>query len=222
MEKVMTEEELEEEAYRILKKPENKWAFLVCSSTNVESLASFCNAARRNKRPFIVNYYVYDQIRAYRKSAGNEDDRLKFLKTYRFENMDRKNPKLDGGLTQPEYMMKHGFLMLVGTSASYTPRMDYFREKDPLLIYSMWDGYINREKYPDTYNESLGRLYESWRHKKLHTSGHATVEDIEKMISTVDASVIIPIHTGRKNDFKKLNTGHSKVKVLDDGDIFMC
>ncbi|MCR5847620.1 MAG: MBL fold metallo-hydrolase [Lachnospiraceae bacterium] len=219
-EKVLTEEEMEEEAYELLKKPENKHAFLMCSSTNVESLASFCNAARRLKRPFLVSYYVYDQICGYRRTAGAEDERLLFRKTYKFEKMDKINPNLDEGITQPEFMKRHGFLMLVSTSESYVPRMEYFRENDPLLIYSMWEGYINKEKYPDNYKEDYGKLYNSWRHTELHTAGHATVEDIEKMIAYVNARVIIPIHTTRKDEFDNLNTGNSKVVKCDDGDVY--
>ncbi len=218
-EKVMTEVELETEAERILSLPENKYAFLLCSSTNVESLASFCNAAKSLDRPFIVNSYVFSQIKAYRKAAAKEKlEGFEFRKVYAFENMDTPNERL-GGLTQPEYMKKHGFVMMVGTTDSYIPRMEYFRDGDPLLIYSMWHGYIDKKNHPDTYNEAYGKLYESWRHIGLHTSGHATVEDIEKMISVVGAKKIIPIHTTKKNDFEGLNTGNSAIEILNDGDV---
>ena len=55
-ETVLTEEELQKSATEVLAKPENRYAFLVCSSTNVESLASFANAAMHLHRPFLVNY----------------------------------------------------------------------------------------------------------------------------------------------------------------------
>ena len=63
--KALTEEELQRRASDVLKKPENKWAFLLCSSTNVESLASFANAAMYLGRAFYVNRYVYEQILLY-------------------------------------------------------------------------------------------------------------------------------------------------------------
>lgn len=217
-EKVITEKEMEDQAYQLLEKPENKWAFLLCSSTNVESLASFHNAALKLGRPFIVNYYVYNQILEYRKSAGKDNTEFKFWKTYKFENMYKTNDKL-GGLTQPEYMMKNGFVMLIGKNDSYRKRMEYFRDKDPILIYSMWDGYVNKEKYPDTYDEKLGTLVSDWRCRHLHTSGHATVEDIKKMIETVHPRLgVIPIHTTRKGDFDKLGIEGVKAILLADGD----
>jgi ribonuclease J len=159
---------------------------------------------------------VFSQIHAYRKALKGRDG-FEFKYVRRFENMNTPNYKLHG-LTQPQFMMRQGFLMMVGTSEAYIPRMEYFRKKDPLLIYSMWKGYIDKENYPDTYNEGYGRLYDSWRHFPLHTGGHATVEDIEKMIHAVNAELIVPIHTTKKNDFKNLNTGSSVVRTLNDGD----
>lgn len=136
------------------------------------------------------------------------------------------NPKL--GMTQMEYMEKHGFVMLIGTSEGYMKRINYFKEKgyDPLLIYSMWDGYVNKDKYPDTYDEKLGGLYNGWnenRREDLHTSGHATAEDIRKMILTVKPTkYIIPIHTENAKKFHKLNLDEFERLVCDkeDGDIF--
>ena len=220
-EEVLSETDLEEKAKVLLAKPENKWAFLVCSSTNVESLASFHNAAMKLGRPFIVNYYVYNQIIRYRKTAGKRDDSFLFWKTYPFENMNKKNPKL-GGLTQSEFMMENGFVMLVGKSDAYRKRMEYFRDKDPLLIYSMWEGYVNKEKYPDTYDAQWGRLVGEWRTEYLHTSGHATAEEISKMIKLVNPRQgMIPMHTTRKDDFRKLDIGNINVILLEDGEAYL-
>lgn len=215
--KCLTEQELENKAYELLNKPENKWAFLVCSSTNVESLASFHNAAMGLGRPFIVNHYVYEQIKEYRKSAGNEDNNLKFWKTFPYEKIDIPNPRL-GGKTQPEYLKEMGFVMLVGKSDSYNDRMELFRDCDPLLIYSMWNGYIEDEKKP-YFDSELSCLVSGWRSEKLHTSGHATEKDIKEMIKTVNPiDGVIPIHTTRKKDFEKLGISHINVIVLNDGD----
>ncbi|MBR3307943.1 MAG: MBL fold metallo-hydrolase [Lachnospiraceae bacterium] len=210
-EKVRTERELQTEAAELLARPENKYAYLICSSTNVESLASFANAAfsLRPTRAFFVNPYVKEQIDLYRRTAGADDEDFKFKKTYAFEPQDRINPRY--GTTQPEFMEEHGFLMLIGTSEAYRLRMKRFEKYDPLLIYSMWDGYINRKKYPDTYREDLGGLYNSWpenRRVSLHTSGHATAEDIRKMILTVAPEKhILPIHTEEPEAFYRLDIG---------------
>ena len=237
-EEVKTETEMQAEAYDLLKKPENKYAFLICSSTNMESLASFANAAQAVKdkagkgRKFYVNSYVLEQIKLYRESAGKDKKTgelnwdFTFVNANALEGMKFWNPKL--GMTQMEYMEKHGFVMLIGTSEGYMNRIKYFKDRgyDPLLIYSMWDGYVNKEKYPSTYDEKLGGLYHGWnegRVSDLHTSGHATAEDIRKMILIVNPTKhIIPIHTENASMFHKLNIGELEKLVCDreDGDSF--
>ncbi len=215
-ETVPTEEQMQDKALKILKKPENRYAFLICSSTNVDSLASFANAAMKLGRAFYVNYYVFEQIKLYRKAAGENDPAFRFWKTYPFESMTAYNPKLK--MTQPEFMRENGFLMLIGASDAYKKRIDCFR--DPLLIYSMWSGYVKRDA--DTYDEKMGALYHGWdpnRRVDLHTSGHATADDIRRMILTVKPQeFIIPIHTEKPEMFEKLDIGEysEKIRILDD------
>ena len=219
--KLLTEEQMEQKAFEELNKPENKCAFLVCSSTNVESLASFHNAAMKLHRPFIVNGYVYEQLKLYRKTVGKSDKRLTFRKSYPFAPMGEYNPKLE--MTQPEYMKKNGFVMMIGTNDRYTERTEYFREENPLLIYSMWGGYLDKDN--PAYNPKLRELYDKWpRHLDLHTSGHAYKEDIEEMIRRVCPSkAIIPIHTEKKEMFPQLDIGQLSrlVKPAGDGDVYV-
>lgn len=217
-EKVMTEEELQIRANEYLKMSDNKYAFLICSSTNMESLASFANAAfdvidNGEHRGFYVNSYVKLQTDLFARTAGNHgrNKEFGFWKTNRLERMNWVNPLL--GMTQLEYMEKHGFLMLIGTSKGYMDRIKYFRDRgyDPLLIYAMWDGYVHKDKYPDTYRSDIGDFYNSWpkdRRLDLHTSGHATAEDIAEMILTVKpCNAILPIHTEKPEAFRNLDIG---------------
>lgn len=218
--KVYTEREMEADATRILGKPENKYAFLVCSSTNLESLASFHNAALKLGRPFLVNNYVHKQLELFRNTVGKREFDFRFWKSYKFEPPNKFNSRM--GMTQLEYMRKQGFLMLVKENESYKERMNMFKEDNPLLIYSMWDGYLDEESI--AYNKELRRLYDGWRHIKLHTSGHASVRDLENMILTVHPKkYIIPIHTERKYEFENLDIGNvpGKIKCLDDGEIIL-
>ena len=220
-ETVLSEENLQRKASDILSKQENRYAFLVCSSTNVESLASFANAAMYLGRAFYVNSYVYEQILLYRETAGADNPAFRFWKTYKFESIKKYNPKL--GMTQPEFMRENGFLMLIRPSSAYERWINEFKEDNPLLIYSMWGGYVKRGA--NTYDEALGRLYHNWpeeRRVDLHTSGHATTDEIQKMILTVKPQrYILPIHTEHPEMFEKLDIGEyaDRIKKIDDSGI---
>ncbi len=190
----------------------------------MESLASFANAAlyQKPRIAFYVNSYVYQQILLYRKTAGEDDEAFKFWKTYPFESMNWINPKF--GMTQVDYMRKNGFLMLIGKTQNYKKRMDYFKYLNPILIYSMWDGYVNKDG--DAYDPDWGRVYHSWdpdRLLTLHTSGHATSEDLRQMILTVKPrQAILPIHTEKPGRFKMLDIGEyaDMVKSWEDKDVY--
>ena len=168
-----------------------------------------------------MNYYVYEQILLYRETAGANKPAFRFWKTYKFESMKKYNPKL--GMTQPEFMRDNGFLMLIGSSPTYERRISEFKADNPLLIYSMWNGYVKKDA--DTYDADLGRLYHSWpeeRRVDLHTSGHAAADDIRKMILTVKPQqYILPIHTERPEMFEKLDIGEyaDKIKKCNDDGI---
>lgn len=216
----LTEEQLEERAIALLKKTENKYAFLVCSSTNMESLASFHNAALKLNRPFLVNHYVYKQLELFRKTAGKRNSNFKFYKSYQFEAPYKFNPRM--GMTQLEYIREHGFLMLVKENESYKNRMNMFKGDNPLLIYSMWEGYLKKESL--AYNKELRMLFDEWRSIILHTSGHASVRDLENMIQLVSPKkFIIPIHTEKKYEFENLDIGNTpgRIKCLEDGEIIL-
>lgn len=58
----------------------------------------------------------------------------------------------------------------------------------------------------------------------LHTSGHAYVETIEKVIRLTDPKVIIPMHTECADEFGSIpvfEPYRDRVKVLGDGEAYL-
>ena len=85
-EEVLSEPEMQFEAAEYLK--EHKYAFLVCSSTNVDSLASFYRAAQAASYPgkrymYVYSSYFLKQLKLYTKTAGA------FSPVYRFDRVDK-------------------------------------------------------------------------------------------------------------------------------------
>jgi len=226
-EEPMSEEQLQKEAIRLLKKPENKYAYLICSSTNMDSLASFHKAVlfsnkkatgnQEHERAMYVNHYVKEQMDLF--ASAEPDITWGFKKANPFEQQDKYNKKL--GMSQMEYMKKNGFLILIGKSDAYKKYIEPFKDENPLLIYSMWNGYVEDKNAP-TYDEALGAVYHSFERKiNLHTSGHAVKKDIEEMIAIVNPQqAIAPIHTEFKESFEELQGIKDKVKCFSDGYIY--
>lgn len=218
-EKVMSEPEMQIEAYKYLK--EHKYAFLICSSTNLDSLASFYQAAQSAAVPYGRYLYTYNtyfekQLRTFSETAGS------FSEVYQFHNVHKldlgKELKTDKWVkTQKELMEYAGFLAIIKPEEWCEKYIDAFVEdyrdgiidEMPVLIYSMWDGYVdpNHKAKKQEWIDFLDRMTaKGVEVKHLHTSGHATAKMIKEMIIAVDPQeAIIPIHTECKKAFLDLD-----------------
>lgn len=206
-EKVRREIDLQQEAKKRFAK--NKHVFLVCSSTNLDSLASFHKAAlSRHMYTYCYSKYLLGQLATFTNTAGKHSDVYVFDKTYLVElekllySTSWKEPK-----TQEKFMRENGFLCIIKPEERYAKWIEKFADLKPLVIYSMWDGYLNPKK--DAYNEEWASFFApyiaSGQFVQLHTSGHATPQSIARIIESVKPTKrIYPMHTGNAEEFKKL------------------
>ena len=207
-EKVKHEKELKDEAIELLKK--YKYSFVLCSSTDIDRLASFHAASKECKKDFLCDEYQKEMLEIFSQTAGKKS------KLY---NLDFA---LDFKRDKNLFKNKNGFVLVV--------RSKYFEfikkvlkcipAEETLLIYSMWDGYIN-EKVKNGENLVQGYL-DIWNlfenKEKLHTSGHATAETLAKVCELVNPKMaIIPIHSEHSADFKKLPINDElKERIITD------
>ena len=101
-------------------------------------------------------------------------------------------------------MQEKGFTLFVRASASFNNLLDLILPtlplgEKPLLIYSMWEGYINRN---DTRNEDYINLQNRFAEvTRLHTSGHATAGTLRHICELVNPRLaILPIHRDKGTD----------------------
>ena len=209
-EKVLTEGELQQQAYEELKN--YKYVFLICSSTNLDSLTSFyCAAEKTGKWMYTYNRYFEQQIKTlsqYAKEYTTLYD-LKHINKIDFDKM-LYSEHWDKGRTQESLMLEHGFLAVIKPADYCQKFIDRFKglEKETALIYSMWNGYIDETE--EAYKPEWDRFIKKQEEKgikiiELHTSGHATRELITKVIKAVDPQeAIMPIHTENRKGFMEL------------------
>ena len=197
---VITERELQQQARKLLK--ENKYVFVMCSSTNIDRIAALHKAMPPMGKYFLCDDYqkkVLDTVSQYAKSP-----------LYKFEKVHTYGANL------LEKMRKQGFCMLVRSDSSrpyFKPIMAKF--PDSLFVYSMWKGYLDGAAKIEAISTMVPSDY-----VYLHTSGHATREAIRKVCETVRPKTIIPIHGVMPEAFKDLGVD-GEVKVLDDGERFV-
>lgn len=220
-EKVKTEAELQAEAREYFR--EHNYAFLICSSTNLDSLASFYQAARRNGMYlYIYNDYVCQQLRMFTELAGAKTDLYRFEKAYVLRPDQELHQKAwDKPRKQKDLMREHGFLALIKSEDFCEKSINEFLDVKPVIVYSMWDGYLDPEKaaYIPQWDAFLKRQQaKGVEVKHLHTSGHATAEQLAQLIRAVNPKeAIYPIHTERAEGFGELDIPQElkeKIKVI--------
>lgn len=96
-------------------------------------------------------------------------------------------------------MRKHGFLAIIKPEDFCEKYIDEFLDLEPVIIYSMWDGYLDssHKAYKAHWDSFLKRQEaKGVEVKHLHTSGHADREMLAKVIETADPKeAIYPMHT---------------------------
>ena len=196
-EKVMHENELRKEAEEIMTRYKN--VFVMCSSTDMERLASFYAANKLLKRPFVCDSFQKRILEIFTESAGRHSPLFGFEKVYGFSPT---NTKLQNWMTEK------GFCMLVRPTDKFK---DYYRiitarlnENDTVLIYSMWKEYIN-EHNKHAVPRYIDFVSMSPNVEKLHTSGHASADFLAKVCNLVNpTSGIIPIHSEYSASYNNL------------------
>lgn len=206
-ENVITEYKLQQKAKEWF--INNKYVFLICSSTNLDTLASFHKAALNSGMyTYCYSNYLLKQLATFTNTAGQRSALYQFDKTYLVE-FDKKldNKYWKETKTQEKLMRENGFLCIIKPEEKYAAWIERFADLQPLVIYSLWDGYLDSTK--SAYKKEWAKFFEpyikSGQFKQLHTSGHATPDTIAKIIETVKPQKrIYPMHTAKAEEFRKL------------------
>jgi len=199
--KRQTEFELSIEAEKLLRK--NKNVFVLCSSTNIDTIASFYKAAGKMFKLVVADNYGHSNLEIVRKTAKSDLYDMKYVKRITYKNRQQ--------VLEDMRDRKNGFCMFVrakGRKAKWFKKiMDEFDEK--LLIYSMWEGYLEEEYRDDEMYDFIPRDKDgNLKYEYLHTSGHAYEESILDVCKITNPNLILPIHSenpGRFEELKKAN-----------------
>ncbi len=240
-EQILTETDMMWEAAKYLMG--HRYAFLICSSTNLDSLASFYQAAQIAAHPYgrylyTYNDYLATQLKTFSETAGAFSDVYQFKNVYKLEpDKELYSLKWKNSRTQKELMEITGFLAIIKPEdwceKFIDPFIQDYKDKKidqmPVIIYSMWDGYVReynigqngeriennakKQKWIDFLKKQEAKGVEI-RH--LHTSGHASLQMLADVIKTVaPADEIRPIHTEHPEMFEMLDIGECNVLITN-------
>lgn len=194
----MTEKELQQKVKEYM--AQYKYVFVLCASTNLERICALSKVISQGKY-FICDDYQDKLLGLMQQHWGDYSPLYRNIKktTYGENLLSRFHEK--------------GFLMIVRDNGKFREIIRNFDTVQSIILYSMWDGY--RTKPGSTIPDFLN-LAGRW--EPLHTSGHASLKDIQMVIEKVNPDIVIPIHTDNPDKLQTLCPDR-KIVILNDGDI---
>jgi ribonuclease J len=223
---MQTEPELQQDFETQFKN--NKYNFVLLSSTNIDRIFALYHAAKKAKRCFVCDDY---QASILKIVSENHKEYTNFYNidydqttnpVGRFFDLKRYNGNAFefAGNLKP-YLEKHGFCMLVRANDAFKPILDeYYKFDETKIVYSMWNGYLNNEK--SAFNKTLFDFLKPYKFEEKHTSGHADVKTLKAVFETVKPKHgIIPMHTENPEKFKELFPKQNIIS-LQNGELLTC
>jgi ribonuclease J len=228
------ESAVEKEMIKTLKN-ESGPAFLLSSSQNIDRIVSAYRACVQSGRIFVIDIYTawilrelsssantkatpdisWEKIRVLSKggTAGRHYEKLKSNPDY-FGQFVKEIYDARNVITEDELARQPGKYFI---KTSYAERLiKNLKASHATVIYSMWQGYLTEEHNSNGY-QRLERLQNAFNINfvYIHTSGHATTEDLQSFATAMNPQKLIPIHTEHANEYKKY---FNNVKIIKDGE----
>ena len=174
--------------------------FFMTSAMNVERMVTAYNIAHRDHRLFLEDLYSAEILNAVGFNTEERNDIRVFMTGGDMQyEMLQKYPSSKIGKKE---ISKTRFLMCIRPSMkNYISKLNELMSfENGILFYSMWRGYQEKDDIKNflDYMTSLGvRIH------VLHTSGHADVDTIDRLIKKVSPGTIIPVHTENPGWYEK-------------------
>jgi len=210
-----TETDIENEITRILRNQAALF-FIACSSQNIDRLVSIYRACVKSDRIFVIDPYTALILHKLKKISQHipqfdwgKNMRLFFVPNSYTQKMAEDKSLFKFKSAKITYQEMQSIRNQLLVKDSYTTRWIFGKKKDLInstLIYSMWDGYLPKvQPFWDKHNVPI---------IKIHSSGHAYIEELQKFVKAINPKYIIPNHTFYPD--KYLEYFGSKTKMVND------
>ena len=228
-----TEKEIEEQFVKIFNQT-NGINLIFTSGQNIERLISIYNACKKCDKIFLIDFYTA-YILKYVNKYGNDDKQptvvpfpsKKFpeIKVFFPTRLIGKILRLDNQIKYVYQFSRYNIgknnidklsdkiVMLVRSSQEADLKNYLKKYSGGSFIYSMWKGYIEQ-------NQKTKEFIEYFKNKGmsikfLHTSGHADLLGLKKIIDTVKPKNIVPIHTYEGEKYKEYFNDYNVLIIKD-------
>ena len=203
------ESAVEQKIYETIKRQENI-SFIISSSQNIDRIVSAFRACKRAGKTLVIDIYtawVLEQLKYVSESTPKmEWDLVKVYLSHSQHETLKEHPEFFGDFRKRIYSHRVHKEELQANPAGYLffGKMSHFRTinlykdiKPVNVIYSQWLGYL---AYSDDeyYGAEAMAGYKDDPQVNFvyaHTSGHATVDDLQRFAEALNPKILVPVHT---------------------------
>ncbi len=202
-------------------------ALVFCSSQNLDRLVSAYKAARRNRRALVIDLYTAYLLRqlAPLSDAVPQFDWPGLRVLYAWRHAQRL---ADMGQREFLYEVARAGARVKAEEIARSPQRFFVLARagrglqrvcswarDPwriVAIWSMWEGYLRRDPSVERTFDGLGA-----RFRVVHTSGHASADQLRQLVSSLSPRRVVPVHTFSPGAFAGF---HHNARPVRDGTPF--
>ncbi len=213
--------EKELEALFIKEMKSTKGMVLVyCSGQNIDRIVTIFRACKQSQRQLIIDLYTAEILRATENPHIPQGDwpgvrvfipqwqrwLVKSKQLFHLIERYKKNRIFPEELRE---IAAHVTMLFRPSMATDLEKAGCLQEAG--LIYSLWEGYLKDESIT---------LFLNWldRHgipmSQIHTSGHASILDLQRLAKAINAKMLVPIHSFEPGRFPEF---FDKVEIKKDG-----
>jgi ribonuclease J len=219
---IKTEQELEEEIDVLVKRTKGI-TLMNFSAQNIDRVVTMYRVAKRNNKIFVIDFYAANVLSLLRKTIPHPSSDFPEVRVFYPTRLSDKTAR-EGHrdlmfkfgkfkITKQEINEKGKDVMML-VRGSMLNDLRYINVEHGLFIYSMWEGYLKEksmESMLDFVNENKINF------KSIHTSGHASINTLNKVTNIINPKVVIPIHSFYPEEYKQISTN---IKILSDGEVY--
>lgn len=216
------EDSVEQAIYDVIA-DQQSYVFVFCSSQNLDRLVSIYRAVRRARKTLVIDLYtafVLDKLSSIPSHSHIPQFDWKEIRVLYAYSHAKKLAEHDKTLLYKYNKAKIRWEEIKATPQNMVILVkdnSYFRRiilpklgasNETKAIYSMWHGYLERTNLAQFLESKDIELLE------IHTSGHAYVEDLEKLAKVLAPRFVVPIHTFHPDQYSRI---YENIVQLDDG-----
>jgi len=221
-----SETEIEDETVKLLEASKNM-TLLYFSAQNIDRLVSFYRASLKTGKIFAIDFYTANILGCLKDDAripypSKDYPNIRVFFPYwlceRIRRQDRQDLMYkykSYKITRKEISDRSGEIMMMIRPSMLKDLRSIENIEGATFIYSLWEGYL-----PEDAMQKMMRFIEKKKMKfyQVHTSGHAEIGTLKKVVKKLKPGKILPIHTFHPDKYGGLFS--RKIEQVSDGEVF--